>query len=214
MYLPSHYREDSTSKIHTLIQTNPLATLVLNSPDGLIANHIPMVLQDGSSPDGFGTLQGHVARGNALSKLEHPIAALAIFHGPQAYITPNWYPEKRSTGKVVPTWNYVVVHVHGILHTVDDPPWLLEHLTMLTSMQEKNQPDPWQMEDAPPEYMDGMVRAVMGVELTIQRLEGKWKASQNRPETARRALVEGLRNTGKAGEIAMAEIMESGLEKN
>jgi transcriptional regulator len=179
MYDVAHFREERVGVLHALIRAHPLATLVVNSIDGLNANHIPLLIDPEPAP--YGTLLGHVARANPLWKaFDKASDALAVFQGPQGYITPSWYPSKLEHGKVVPTWNYAVVHAHGPLVVHDDAAWLRDLVSRLTASQESARPKPWAVNDAPADYLDGMLRGIVGIEIPIRRLQGKWKMSQNR----------------------------------
>jgi transcriptional regulator len=169
MYVPDHFREDRPDVLHLAMRQIGFATLVTQNLD---ANHLPMLL-DGN------VLRGHVARANPVWK-QGESAALAIFLGPHAYVSPNWYPSKAETGKAVPTWNYITVHARGPVRWVQDGEWLRDNVTALSQAHEAGQPAPWQVSDAPASYVDGLLRAIVGFELTIESLEGKYKLSQNR----------------------------------
>lgn len=212
MYIPPHFAEPRVEVLHQLIGARPLATLVTLSSNGLDANHIPLHLSQNPAP--FGTLRGHVARANPVwhgieNDIENDIQALAIFHGPESYITPSWYPSKAETGKVVPTWNYAVVHAYGTLRLVDDPAWLRAHLDELTAHNETGFPSPWQLEDAPADFIGKMIGAVVGIEMVITRLLGKWKTSQNQPDGNRAGVVRGLRASGTSATAEMATLVEA-----
>lgn len=208
MYIPKQFDEPRTEVLHALMRTRPLATLVTHGPDGLEANHIPLHLAPEPAP--LGALRGHIARANPLhAQCDDGHQALAIFHGPQAYITPTWYPTKAETGKVVPTWNYVVVQVYGTLRVIDDSAWLRAHLETLTDEHEAALPDPWHVADAPSEYTDRLIEAIVGIELTITRLVGKWKTSQNQPAQNRAGVAQGLRACGEPDAVAMAALVEN-----
>ena len=191
MYIPKANEEKRIPVIHELMRAHPLASLVTMTASGLFASHIPMVLEtDGSE---FGVLKGHISRANTQWRdLTPDIDALAIFAGPQHYISASWYPGKHEHGKEVPTWNYAVVHAYGPLKVIQDADWLLKHLEGLTDIHEAASPVPWKVSDAPKEYIRTMLNGIVGLELPIRRLEGKWKMSQNRNERDRRAVVEGL----------------------
>nr|WP_297462017.1 FMN-binding negative transcriptional regulator [uncultured Halomonas sp.] len=191
MYLPEHFNETRPAALHALIRHHPFATLVTLGAEGLDADHLPFVLDaDGSE---HGRLRGHIARANALWKsVENEADVLAVFQGPQAYITPSWYPAKREHGKVVPTWNYGVVHAHGRIRFIDDADWLYRLVNDLTNAHETGRDTAWQVQDAPAEYIAKMSRAIVGVEITITRLLGKWKASQHKPEDERQGIERGL----------------------
>lgn len=186
MYLPGHFAEDDLATQHALLRTFPLATLVVHGPDGLAADHVPLQLDAGAGPRG--TLRGHVARANPLATQDGQ-EILAIFTGHDAYISPTHYATKAEHGKVVPTWNYTAVHAYGRLRTVDDPAWLLARLRELTADHEAGQPRPWALDDAPADYLEKMLRAVVGIEIVIERLIGKWKVSQNQPAANRESLI-------------------------
>ena len=203
MYVPTHFEESRTDVLHALIRAHPLAALVTQTPDGLVANHIPFEIDPDPAP--FGTLRGHMARANPQWRTLADAPALAIFQGPSAYVSPAWYATKRDTGRVVPTWNYAVVHAHGPLRVIHDPDWLLNFVTRLTTRHEAGRPDPWQVTDAPAEYIATQLAAIVGIEMPIARLEGKWKVSQNRPPADRAGVAEGLLREGNAA--AMAELV-------
>ncbi|HYL37852.1 MAG TPA: FMN-binding negative transcriptional regulator [Bryobacteraceae bacterium] len=203
MYIPAHFREERTEILHQLIRRHPLATLVTLGRDGLIASHIPLFLEPEPAP--LGTLRGHVARANPQWRDFRPdVDALGIFQGPGAYITPSWYPTRTETGRVVPTWNYIVVHATGPLKTFDDPSALERHVRQLTDWQEAGFPQPWSVDDAPPDFVRSMIEGIMGLEIPIARLEGKWKISQNRPAADQAGVIQGLRASADPGSHAMA----------
>ncbi len=208
MYTPKHFAEPRNDVLHQLIRTRPLSTLITLSSSGFNANHIPLHLSLEPSP--FGTLRGHVARSNPiLNDVNNDLEVLAIFHGPDAYISPSWYPTKAETGKVVPTWNYAVAHAYGTLCVVDDTSWLRSHLEELTAHNEATFPESWQLEDAPPDFIGKMIDAVVGIEIVITRLVGKWKTSQNQPAQNQEGVIRGLRASGVSDAIEMAALVES-----
>jgi transcriptional regulator len=195
MYLPAHFTEDRTDVLHDMIRQAGLATLVSLTPDGLIASHVPLLLEPDPAP--YGTLIGHLARPNPQAR--GPIGeALAIFHGPDGYITPSYYATKRETGKVVPTWNYVAIHAYGTLSFIDDAAELLALVTKLTDRHETPRAQPWAVSDAPADFVRGMLKGIVGFRLPITRLEGKVKMGQNRPEADRAGVVAGLTADGHA----------------
>ena len=203
MYIPKHFDEPRADVLHALMRARPLSTLVTLTAHGLEANHIPLLIDPQPAP--FGTLRGHVARGNAMWKeFNAGIDVLAVFSGPDAYITPSWYPGKKVDGKVVPTWNYAVAHAKGTLHIHDDPAWLRAHLEQLVATNEAALPAPWKVSDAPDDFIDKMVSAVVGIEIPIRSLQGKWKMSQNRTPADREAVANGLREQGgeEKGDVA------------
>jgi transcriptional regulator len=182
MYIPSHFLEERIEVLHGLIERHPLGTLVRLDGDGLAADHIPFELAPASAEAPSGILRAHVARANPLWR-QDGAPVLAIFQGPSGYVSPELYEAKAIDGRVVPTWNYAVVHAHGRLRTVDDAGWLLAHMGNMTQRQEG--PGGWRVEDAPRDYIDKLVKAVVGIEIVVGRLEGKWKASQNRSDAER-----------------------------
>lgn len=191
MYVPAHFRETRVDVLHETIRRIALGSLVTLGDDGLMASHAPMLVDAAPAP--FGTLIGHLARGNPQWRTAKPeVAALAIFTGPEGYISPGWYATKQQTGKVVPTWNYVAVHARGRLRFFDDREQLRAIVTRLTETHEAARAQPWQVTDAPADYIDAMLKAIIGFELTIETLEGKWKMSQNRPAEDRAGVVAGL----------------------
>jgi transcriptional regulator len=200
MYLPTMFKEDRVERLHGFIRASGLATLVTQSPAGLIASHVPMLLN--ASPAPYGTLVGHLARPNPQARGALG-EALAIFQGPDAYITPSWYATKRSTGKVVPTWNYVAVHAYGAVEFFDDPARLLDVVTRLTDRQEGRRNAPWAVSDAPEEFIQGMLKGIVGFAIPVSRLEGKWKMSQNRPVEDRVGVVAGLSEEGEDAVAAL-----------
>jgi transcriptional regulator len=203
MYLPTMFREDRLELLSALIRARPLATLVAHGPGGLSVDHIPMLFDAAS-----GRLRGHIARANPLyGELEHGAAAVAVFHGPQHYISPSWYPSKREHGRVVPTWNYAVVHVHGVLRRFEDRAGLLQIVRDLTDAEESAMPEPWSVDDAPAEFIDGMLGAIAGVELAIGRMEGKWKMSQNRPPADRAGVRAALCQSSGSDAQEMASLI-------
>ncbi|MBI2308700.1 MAG: FMN-binding negative transcriptional regulator [Rhodocyclales bacterium] len=207
MYCPAHFDESRPEVLHALMRARPLATLVTLGSGGLNADHLPLVLETPAAAPA--TLRGHVARANPMWKsLCGEVEALAVFHGPDSYITPSWYPSKKEHGKAVPTWNYVTVHARGPLRVVDDADWLRRHLEALTRQQEAAFAEPWAVSDAPADYLEKMLGAIVGVELTITSLHGKWKTSQNQPEANRAGVVQGLRNLDSAPAAAMATLVE------
>jgi transcriptional regulator len=206
MYIPDQFQESRVEVMHELIRLYPLATLVTLSSDGLNANHIPLHISKDSTP--FGTLRGHVARSNPMwNDFSENIGVLAIFHGPNAYITPSWYATKKETGKVVPTWNYTVVHAYGFLKVVDDALWVRSQLESLTAHNEAGFAKPWQVSDAPYEFTERLIAAIVGVEIVITKLIGKWKVSQNQPLENQVGVIHGLNTSGlRDGELMAAEI--------
>ncbi|MDZ7918966.1 FMN-binding negative transcriptional regulator [Rhodoferax sp.] len=210
MYQPSHFEENRPEVLHALLRSHPLATLVTLTAQGLEANHIPLYLR--CKGVDRPTLVGHVARANPLwrdTDLATPV--LAIFQGPQHYISPGWYASKAEHGKVVPTWNYAVVHAKGLLRVRDDAVWIRQQMQELTTQQEAPIPAPWAVDDAPRDYTDRMIAAVVGIEIPIDSLVGKWKVSQNQPAANQVTVQQGLQATGTEAGAAMATLVrESG----
>jgi transcriptional regulator len=206
MYQPAHHREDRLEIQHALIRTFPLGTLVTAGPSGLVANHVPFLIDPEASK--LGTLRAHIARSNPQWREFDPAQeALVIFQGAERYITPSWYETKRETGKVVPTWNYAVVHAYGPMKAIEDQAWLRQQIEDLTRFNEAARAEPWAVTDAPESFVAAMARGIVGLEIEIMRIEGKWKVSQNRPEADRRGVVEGLRGEPDATAGAMADLV-------
>ncbi|MDE1894615.1 MAG: FMN-binding negative transcriptional regulator [Pseudomonadota bacterium] len=199
MYTPKHFEETRADALHELIRACPFATLVTGAADGLTANHLPFELVGE-------VLHGHVARGNELVRLDGT-EVLLIFQGPDGYISPNWYPSKHETGREVPTWNYAVVHVHGRLRVIDDAAWLRRLLETLTDHHEAGQPQPWRVSDAPADHVEKSLRAIVGIEIAIERIEGKFKLSQNHPARNRAGVIAGLRERDGDGDTELAALM-------
>jgi len=207
MYLPKHFEETRVEVLHELIRTYPFGTLVTLTADGLDANHIPFEVDPEPAP--FGTLRGHVARADPIWRDVSPGAeALVIFQGPDTYISPSWYPTKTETGKVVPTWNYAVVHAHGVPRFINDRAWLRAFVEKLTNRHEAERLKPWHVTDAPADYIDKQVGAIIGLEISVARLIGKGKASQNRPVQDRDGVVTGLLNEGGHPGSSMADLVQ------
>jgi transcriptional regulator len=203
MYIPAHFAEDRVPVLHDAIRAHGFATLVTMTAEGLIASHLPFLIDPSPAP--YGTLIGHLARPNPQTRGAIG-EALAIFLGSDGYITPSYYATKRETGKVVPTWNYTAIHAYGTPRFIDDPGRLLDIVTRLTDRHEASRPAPWAVSDAPENFTRGMLNGIIGLEITITRLEGKRKQSQNRPEADRTGVIEGLRADGRpdlAREVAL-----------
>jgi len=207
MYLPTHFEETRTEVLHAAIRAHPLGTLVtLDTAGELQANPIPFLIEPGAQP--HGALRGHVARANPLwRETRGDVDALVVFHGVQGYISPGWYPSKTEHGKVVPTWNYLVVQARGRLRAIDDTAWVHALVARLTDRFESARPAPWAIGDAPPDYIETMLRAIVGIEIELGALIGKWKLSQNRNTADRDGVVAGLAALGddaQAAEMAAA----------
>ncbi|MFI5011284.1 MAG: FMN-binding negative transcriptional regulator [Hyphomicrobiales bacterium] len=206
MYLPPAHRIDDLARLHEAMRQHPLATLITRSGDGIVADHIPFMIDAGRGEKGV--LRAHVARANPLWRT-HPEGreALVIFAGANHYITPSWYATKRETGKVVPTWNYVAVHAWGPLQVFDDPEWLREQIGALTARHEAERATPWAVTDAPADFVASQIKFIVGIEIPILRIEGKWKVSQNRPQADRIGVVDGLRAAGDETSRTMAALV-------
>ena len=200
VYVPPIFKEDRIDVLHDAMRRTRLATLVTMTPDGLIASHVPMLLDPEPAP--YGTLVGHLARPNPQARGASG-DALAIFLGPDAYISPSWYATKRATGKVVPTWNYVAIHAYGALECFDDRERLRDIVTRLTEREEAPRAEPWAVTDAPADFTEAMLNGIIGFALPISRLEGKWKMSQNRPAEDRAGVIEGLHEEGRSDVAAL-----------
>lgn len=206
MFQPSIFSETRTEVMHEVIQSHPFATLVTSATGLLTADHMPLVLT--CCERGFGQLQGHLAAANPLFRnAEGAIPALVVFQGPQTYVSPSWYPSKREHQKVVPTWNYVVVHARGLLRFTQDTAWLRAHLDMLSSQHERHRPEPWKLADAPDPFVARQLRAIAGFEIEIEELVGTWKVSQNRPPADRGGVIQGLRHEGTTDGHAVSELV-------
>lgn len=206
MYDVNAFREDRIEVLHALMRAHPLATLVTATGQSLEANHLPLLIDPEPAP--AGTLRGHVARANPVWRtVDGAVDALAVFQGPQGYITPSWYPSKHEHGKVVPTWNYAVVHAYGPLKVIEDAEWLRALVTRLTDTHESPRGQPWRVTDAPASYVDAMLKAIVGIEIPVRRLQGKWKMSQNRLPQDRDGVVRGLEAQGDGAAQALLDAM-------
>jgi len=206
MARPSMFGEDRPDVLRDMIRAHPLATLVTHGESGLAASLVPFTLV--TRDDGPDILRAHMATGNEqFADLRQGAEALVIFQGPQAYISPGWYPTKKEHGRAVPTWNYVVVKAWGRPAVIDDADWLLTQIDALTAQQEQGMPEPWSVADAPGPFIDALVKGIAGIELPIERIEGIWKVSQNQPEVNRRGVASGLRSGGLPS--TMADIVEA-----
>jgi len=198
MYLPAHFEETRPELLHDLVRQHPLGLLITLADAGLQANPIPFLL-DAGSDGGPAVLRGHVARANPVwREARSDVAALVVFQGPQAYISPSFYPAKAEHGKVVPTWNYITVQARGSLRAIDDPTWVRGLVTRLTERHESPRPQPWAVSDAPEDYIATMLRAIVGIEIELTALTGKWKVSQNKSSADRNGVAEGLREPADA----------------
>jgi len=206
MYLQPAFEEKRTEVLHAHMRAHPLATFIVTVSGEIVVNHMPF--QVDPSVGEHGALRGHIPRDNPVRQsLDGRLAAVAVFQGANTYITPSWYPSKHAHGKAVPTWNYAVVHAHGRPRLIDDAEWLLAHLEQLTAEHESKQALPWKVSDAPKEYTERMIARLVGIEMPITLLIGKWKVSQNRPHGDRLGVAAGLASQGDADSLAMAELV-------
>ncbi len=206
MYVPKFHEETQLPVLHALIAAHPLGAWVTAGDGELQANHIPFLLDP--SRGEHGTLMAHVARANPVwQTFSATVPSVVMFQGPETYITPSWYPSKHAHGKAVPTWNYAVVHAHGLPRAIEDGAWLLEHLTQLTDTHEADQALPWKVSDAPADFTEQLLKVIVGIEIPITRLTGKWKVSQNRPEADKLGVVAGLLGRNEASARDMARLV-------
>ncbi len=204
MYTPASFREERLDVLHGLIDAHPLGALVRQGDDGLCADHLPFEIAAPTPEAPFGILRAHVARANPLWRAPPgQEECMVIFQGPHAYITPAWYAEKQRSGKEVPTFNYAVVHAHGPLRAIDDAAWLMGLLERLTARHEADQAAPWRISDAPAEYIEKMLNAIVGIEIALTRITGKWKLGQNRSMQDQASMAHGL-SLGKQASAARA----------
>jgi transcriptional regulator len=200
MYQPPHFREDDLAVQHALIRAHPLGLLITAGEQGIVANPVPFLLDEAGGEKGI--LRAHVARANAQwREIGGRAAALVVFQGAEAYVTPSWYKTKQETGKVVPTWNYAIVQARGAARLVEDPAWLRAQIDALTAQQEGGRPQPWQVGDAPDAFIAAQLKGIVGIEIAISAIEGKWKVSQNRPEADRAGVARGLREEAPNAEM-------------
>ena len=207
MYNPVPFAEDRIDVLHAFLQQHPLAVLVTCGPDGPEATHVPVVLHPEMAPKGL--LRCHFARANAQWKtMQSSPSVLAVFQGSQHYITPSWYAAKQEHGRVVPTWNYVAVHVRGQARLFEEEAELLQHLRALTRQNEQGFEKPWSLDDAPQDYLAALSKGIVGIEIAIDAIEGKWKLSQNRPESDQQGIVAGLNATNSPASLEMAQLVK------
>jgi transcriptional regulator len=206
LYLPAHFNETRTDVLQALMRARPLATLVTLCDSGLVANHLPV--ETLSAPPPLGLIRGHIARANPLWREYREAApAMAIFQGPQSYISPSFYASKAQTGEVVPTWDYAVVHAHGTLRFINDAAWLKGFVARLTDTHEASRAQPWAIDDAPVSYIDKMLSLIVGFEFSISSLSGKWKVSQNRQLADRHSVVKNLQAASDADSHEIAAML-------
>lgn len=207
MHIPSIFKQDNPEYLHDIIINYPFASLITYSESGLDANHIPFVLQQSKEKN---TLQGHIAKANPVWKnLSNQSEVLVIFNGPNCYISPNHYPTKKENGKAVPTWNYIAVHIKGTLSLIHDPNWNRDMLDKLTSQHESKNENPWSIADAPDNYIQKMLPAIVGLEIEIKSINGQWKLSQNQPEINIQGVIEGLAMEGDNNSTVISELVKN-----
>ena len=212
LYVPKPFEENNRGPQRALIERAPLGALVIHTEQGLVANHIPFVYREGRSNGERDVLCAHIPRANPLSgQFDAAGACLVIFNGPDGYVSPSWYATKPEHGKVVPTWNYAVVHVHGHARIVDDEQWVANQIEALTDGHERPRSEPWTVADAPAEYTRALLKTLVGLEVQIERVEGKIKASQNQPERNRQSVLEALRE--EQPDTDFAQLMRSVLDE-
>ncbi len=195
MFQPSYFKQSDTRQMLAFIGEFPMASLVTMSSNGLLGNHIPMIVIE---RDKRHYLQGHVAKANSIHKdIDTTVNTLAMFHGPNGYVSPSWYPSKKLDPRTVPTWDYVTVHVSGTLNFFQDKNWLKQHLVNLSNTNEKKVNQSWKLSDAPDDYIDKMLNAIIGVEIEIVEIKGNTKMTQNHPQDNRVGVINGLKAIGK-----------------
>jgi transcriptional regulator len=206
MYMPASFRQDDLAELHAQMQASPFALLISAGSEGVQASHLPLLLEPGEGE--FGTLYGHFARANPhWRELQGGAEALAVFSGPDAYISPSWYPAKAEHGKVVPTWNYIAVHARGPVELIEEPERLLQIVGRLSDRHESGRAQPWAVSDAPSDYLDAMLRAIVGFALPIRRLDGKWKLGQNRSTVDQAGVRQGLATSSQPRDRELAARM-------
>ena len=212
MYRPEQFRVEDLAQMHALLRARPFAALITAGPSGLYATHLPTVFKDEGE---HGVIECHLARANPHWKdIAAGGEALMIFQGAQCYITPSWYPSKVEHGKVVPTWNYAIVHAYGRAEVMENKDWLHRHVSELTKQQEQFQTTPWALSDAPQSYIDSMLRGIVGFRFAITRLEGKWKMSQNRELKDQIGVARGLGVRADGDDFETADLVLQGLKTN
>lgn len=204
MHIPKIFEQKNIDELTKLIVACPFATLVTTGPDGICADHIPLYIEELTNKKIV--LKGHLGKGNPLWKeVPKDSEALAIFHGPDSYISPNYYPSKKTDAKVVPTWNYVAVHVKGSISFTHSREWKLDMLNVLTNQHEKDQNEPWSVSDAPSDFTEKMVGGIVGIEVEVKSIRGQWKVSQNKQEKDSKGVINGLSD---AEQVEMAQLVE------
>ena len=211
MYVPKHFEETDLTVLHQLIRSRSLGTWVAWASGELVVNHLPFLID--SSRGEFGTLVGHVARANPIWKaIVDNTPSVVVFQGSDKYITPSWYPSKQETGKAVPTWNYVVVHAHGSPRVIQDKEWLRAHVAALSDRHEHALPVPWKLTDSPAEYIEALLNAIVGIEIPLDSLRGKWKLGQNRTAADLAGVVAGLSADGDDASMELAQLTAAAVK--
>lgn len=208
MYIPASFKESRIERLHDLIVNHPLGLLVTNGDKGLEASPIPFLFY--ANEGEHGTLRAHLAKANPHWKsLAAHVECLVVFQGPEGYVTPSWYPSKAETHKAVPTWNYATVQVWGNASVTEDAAWLRRQLDDLTMLHEKSRPQPWSVSDAPADYIASQMKAIIGIEIPIRRIDGKWKMSQNKDDADRGGVIAGMRsNTDPHRNVRVADMVD------
>ncbi|RDX36354.1 FMN-binding negative transcriptional regulator [Kangiella sp. HD9-110m-PIT-SAG07] len=208
MHIPNHFKENNIQKLQQYIQDYSFGLLIIADEGGIEANHVPFHLTH-TEDSSFGILQCHVSRKNTVwQRLTDGQPVLAIFQGPDAYVSPSWYPTKKETGRVVPTWNYLAIHAEGTAHAIEDPEWIHRHLQQLTDQHESAMSEPWSINDAPSDYTERLTQAIVGIEIKVEALSGKLKASQNLPERNREGVKAGLKENGENRGLTMSQFIK------
>ncbi|SBS32269.1 Protease synthase and sporulation protein PAI 2 [Marinomonas aquimarina] len=208
MYVPTHFKEEDHQVLQQYIRDYSCGTLIISDAEGIEANHVPFYLAV-NEDSSLGKLQCHLARANpAWQRIQDGAQVLAVFQGPNAYISPSWYATKAETGRVVPTWNYLAVHVQGKAQVIQDPDWLKQHLHQLTDQHEASMEEPWSVADAPTDFTDRLVKAIVGIEIRIESLTGKLKASQNQPQANRESVRASLQGLDDVNSAAVAKLVD------
>lgn len=213
MYLPKYNEVKDLPTLHAFVESNPLGAWTTIVDGDIVANHIPFLLHKDEGE--LGTLVGHVARANNVWQgYSDEKNSLVIFQGAQSYMSPNWYPSKHEDGKGVPTWCYMVAHLEGIPRTIEDPEWLLQHVNELTDTHEDKLSLPWKVSDAPDDFIDMLVGGIVGIEIPITKITGKWKLDQNRSESDRQGVIEGLNSTEDTQSHLIAKELVNNIAKD
>ena len=206
MHIPSKFKQNEQSQLISIMREYPFATLVTHSTSGIEATHLPVVFVEA---EGKYSIQAHIAKANKIWKsVEEGAEILLIFNGPNCYVSPNYYPTKKETGKAVPTWNYVVVHVKGSISFIHDEKWIYNMIDSLTKEHESKQDLPWSISDAPETYINKMLSAIVGIEIAVDSIEGQWKLSQNQPEVNKLGVIQRLLEKGEAAELNVSALVK------